>query len=329
MLGYLLALLVSVAITFTTLANGSWVVYKGGPWVGAVVGLAGGGVLLIQSLGVSKTSRVTIGPGLWPLAGLAAGRIVSAAWHSDGWEYAAVALVGPLSYLVFADRRESIQDALQNFGVGLAGVQLLMLGMGYIINLNLMAHLLLICLAACLPEIRRGGRWVQALAILAALLTTTSKGGAMGLVVMLAVYSGRLWLALPLAPVAALAMWLFRPWNSFAWRLRCWLESWLKICSSPLVGLGPGSLAWDHSMAQHAHNGILNLLLWDGAIGLALVALGMVEVFHQRARWPRWAWAGLAGAATHYLVDDFTGCALCLTLLAALLAVAVPRYPSH
>jgi hypothetical protein len=248
------------------------------------------------------------------------GRIISAAWHGSGCEFAAVALVGPLSYLLFAARRDSIQDALQNFGIGLAGVQLLMLGMGYIINLNLMAHLLLICLAAYLPEIRRGGRWHHALMVLAALLSTTSKGGVVGLVMMLAVYSGRLWLAIPAAPAAALGMWLFRRWNSFGWRLRCWVEAWRKFCSSPVLGLGPGTLAWDHSMAQHAHNGILNVLLWDGAIGLALVALGTWEVMRQRRRWPRWAWAGLAGAATHYLVDDFTGCALCLAMLAALLA---------
>ena len=313
MLGYLFALLASVAVTFTTLSDGVQEIYRGGPWVGGVVGVLGGAVIAI-----SRPRR--LGPGFWPLAGLAAGRIVSAAWHGSGWEFALVALVGPLSYLAFTARRDGIQGALQRFGLALVGVQLLMLGVGYIISLNLMGHLLLICLASYLPEIRPGGRWIQALAVLAALLSTTSKGSVAALVVMAAVYGGRLWLAIPAAPVAALAMWAFRPWRSLQWRLRCWSEAWRKFGQSAMIGQGPGTLAWDHSMAQHAHNGILNELMWDGTIGLMLVALGLAEVIHQRARWPRWAWAGMAGAAAHYLVDDFSGCALCLAMAAALLA---------
>lgn len=318
---YLMALLCSTAITFTSISQGHFCYYKGGPWVGGLVGLVGA-LLLLSRRGASRCAPTRCAPtGVYPLAGLALGRLISAVWHGSGWQYVLVAVAAVAAYPAMAEHKDRIQADLQNFGIGLVGLEILQLGTGYFINLNLMAHLLLISLAAWLPEIRRGGRWIPAASVAAALVATTSKGASIAMVIMLAVYWRHAWVALPVAPAAGALVWLARPWKSVQWRLKCWAAAWAKICEDPVFGKGPGAFAWDNVMATHAHNGLLNILLWDGTVGMVLTGIGAAVVWMARSRYPRWALAGLLGVSVHYLVDDFTGCALCLVMVGALLAV--------
>lgn len=314
MIGYLLALLASVAVTFTAIGTDANTLYRGGPIVGAAVGVIGGLAILASSQPLRR-----IGPGIWPLVALAAARVLSAAWHNTGWDLALAAVAGMIAYLVFARRPRQVPAALRAFGLGLAGVQLLQLGMGYLISRNLIAHCLLICGFAYLDTTPRWASNLGFWAVLAALLSTLSKGAAVGLCAGLAYYAGRAWLAVPAAPVLAGGLWLLRPWRSASWRIQCWRESLGAWSRSTLLGQGPGYQAWAHKMAVHAHNGLINELLWDGMLGVVLVAAGITGVVLERARYARWQIAALIAVVGHYLVDDFTGCALCLALLAAVL----------
>jgi len=264
-----------------------------------------------------------LGPGFWPLLGLAAGRLISAAINSTGWDFALISLTGPVAYLYWSRDPRRIAPTLRNFGLVLVGVWVVLRFVGYFINSNLMAHALMLCLAACLAPgstSERVPRPITAGAIGLAMLWTTSKGAAMGAVAMLAWYGSVAWVAVPAAPLAAWGLWHFRPWNSAGWRLRCWAAAAHKVYRSPVFGLGPGTVAWDHRMAAHAHNLSLNTLLWDGAVGLALVVAGATVTVLNRERFPRWAVAGLIGYLVHTMVDDYTGSGLCLAILAALLA---------
>ena len=319
---YLYSLLAAVAVTFTTVSNGPAVLYRGGPAVGGAVGVVLGLIILARSRPIDR-----VGPGIWPLAGLAAARVLSAAWHNAGWDLALAAVAAPVAYLVLARDPSRAAGILRSFGAGLAGVQLLQLGMGYLINRNLIAHALLICAFAYLDDRPRFtsnfGFWL----VLAALITTLSKGGAIGLCAGLAVYAGRGWLAIPAAPVLAGGLWLLRPWRSAAWRLECWRRSLDAWASGSMLGRGPGYQAWSHHMAVHAHNGIINELLWDGVLGVVLVAGGIGAMLLESPRWARWQLAALVGVGAHYLVDDFTGCALCLALVAAVLAAGEKKAP--
>lgn len=315
---YLWALLAAVAVTFTDASACGVVFYKGGPWVGGAVGV-GLGVLLLF-----RNSIQTYKPGIWPLVGLALARTISAVVHGSGYEFALVAWTGPIAYLVIARDPAGIPRTLRQFGIGLVGVQLLMLGMGYLINRNLIAHLLLISLAACLsPDTGNAPRPVVTIMISLALISTLSKGAAIGAVAMLAWWWGRAWI-LAAAPPTVYGLWLLRPWGSVQWRLDCWAATWRKIQIRPALGWGPGTFPIDHAMAAHAHNGLLNLLLWDGVLGLALLGAGCVVSLEDykstRNRTRGWALAGLFGVGIHYLVDDFSGCALCVAMLASLLA---------
>lgn len=332
MIGYLLALLLAASLAFTTLGDGTGgVVWRGSPALGGWVGLIGAVVVLVARrrgtvLRVPLHGR--IGPGFWPLAGLAAGRWLSALYHGAGYSWAFIATTGPLAYLALAGQRDRVPDLLRRFGLVLLPVQAAMLIAGYFISSNLMAHLLMICWCAWHPRIFRAERRSQDtlawLAMGAALASTASKGAAAGAVVGLCLYAGMGWVAIPAAPVAAGLAWLARPWASMRWRLACWASAWERAGANVMIGAGPGSMAMDHHMAVHAHNLALNVLLWDGVLGLMLLGIGAGIIWLERRRWPAWAAAGLAGMLIHYLVDDFTGCALCLVLSAALLAASNP-----
>lgn len=310
----------------------------GGPYLAGLVGLLP--LLFISRRGtaesisdsLSRSSRRaptgrahTFGPGLWPLAAPSLARIISAALHGSGWDYALISLTGPIAYLYWSREPHRIAPSLRRFGLVLVGVQAVMLLVGYVISSNLMAHCLMLCLAACLAPGSHDERIPRPLVtavISLALVSTLSKGAAMGAVAMLAWYWSVAWVALPVAPLAAWGLWQFRPWDSLGWRLRCWAEAARKVYRSPWIGHGPGAMAWDHPMAAHAHNLSLNTLLWDGALGLALIVAGSTVAARARKTFPRWAIAGLIAYLVHTLVDDFTGSALCLALLAALLATA-------
>ena len=317
---YLSLLLIATALAFSVICDsGGGVLLRGGPYLAGIAGLA---PLILPWRHISRP-RGWIGPGFFPMAGLALARILSAAVHGHGWDFVLISLTGPIAYLYWRRRPNRIAPTLRNFGLVLVLVQIGLRFVGYFINSNLMAHCLMLCLAACLAPGDLGERLPRPLvagAMVMALISTTSKGAAMGAVFMLAWWWSAPWVALPVAPAAALALWQFRRSNSVGWRLECWRSALSRIWSAPLMGLGPGARASLQRQAAHAHNLALNELLWDGVVGLALVGAGAAVAVAARRRFPRWALAGLIGYLVHTLVDDFTGSALCLALLAGLLA---------
>lgn len=270
------------------------------------------GVVLGLALLAWRGRKARLGPGIWPLAALAASRTLSALWHGAGYDVALVACTGLVAYWLFAGT--DTRRLLRIFGAGMVGVQLMMLGAGYVISRNLAAHLLLIGLCAWLDH---RGIWFWA--IFAAMISTLSKGAVIGLGAGLMVWWWS-WIPAALAPVGAAGLWLLRPWRSARWRLACWAETLRRWRSSPWLGQGPGAYAMDHKMAAHAHNLALNSLLWGGVLELGLLAWGAWQVIRARGSYPRWALAGMAAVVGHMLVDDFTACALCVGLWAALLS---------
>lgn len=276
---------------------------------------------MILILADAEPAELRAGPGLWVLLALAGGRLSAWLWSGApaAGEHAVIwACSGPVAYLVWIHDRERIPEALRWLSPFLAGfLALKLIGVAYLINLNLMGNALLLCLAGWLAHERpwrQPGLWLTA----AALLATTSRGAALGAVVMTAGYLSYLPVAIPVAVGSWIALQAARPTNTVGRRLAIWssyLGQWLR---SPLIGNGAG---WDHWPASvHGHNVIVTSLCWDGVLGAGLLAAGIVPIIRQRHRWPAWALWGLVGAGLHLLVDDFTVAPLSMALMAALLA---------
>lgn len=295
---YLLAGLLGTALTFTTIDRITF-----GIWPAALVAVSGW----------IRASSARAGPGFWPLLALAAGRSLAALATGTGWPQVLVSWGGAGAYFVWRSVR--IRPQLRRLSLLLLLVQAAqLLAGGYLVNSNLTAHLLLTVLAGWLPGFPNLG----GLLVLLALLSTTSKGAAIGAAVLLCSWYGRGWLAAPIGGLAALGLYQLRPWGTVNWRLTCWRESIRAWLRSPWWGIGPGVSPWPaHPMGVHAHNGLLGVLTWSGLVGLGLLGVGSLPLL--RASRPRWAACGLAGVLAHYLVDDFSGSAFCLVMLAALL----------
>lgn len=313
---WLLALiLLSVGIT----VDGVQVTPIWSAWVALVGGLL---ILLL------RRESPRWGPGIWPLVGLALGRLISAAAHNSGWDMALAACAGPVAYLVWHNRPDRTDNALRVASLLLlllASVQLS--GSLYLLNRNVLAHFMLLTIPAWLMLAEDRELIPASLAMAAALALliagTGSKGATLGALVLGLTWLGAAWIAVPVAPAAGILLVQYSRWNSIQWRLTNWrkaLAIWLR---HPLLGAGPRTPTWpEHPAGVHGHNLLMTTLAWDGVLGALLLAGGFWLLIRRLPRWPRWVAAGLIGVGVHYLVDDFSWSAASLAMLAALLAAS-------
>lgn len=311
------------------------------PWLGGITLLAGGLWLLIRSSppplrfasGTVAAPRPFRPPRLAllaPLAGIALGRVLSAISTGIWNPNVLTPLAALVAFCAFLSRRDEIPRALQKFGLVLAGVAIANLALGdpsYFVHRNRLAAMLIPCLAAWLPELRRGGRWRPGALVALALVSTVSRAGMLAGLAVVAWYGGWARVALPVAVVATPLLIQLRNHQVIAWRLECWRQALGLWQSSPVFGVGPGTHIWPGvKTGIHAHNALLSALAWTGSVGGALLLAGVgVGAW---AVWPArrgWAAAGLVGIVIHHLTDDFSGCAVLLALAAGLLVAAKPR----